>query len=123
MMSKPETILVIGPAWIGDMIMTQSLFKVLKLQNPAVIIDVLAPAMDVSLVQRMPEVRHGIISPFKHGENSYIERYQMGKELRNAHYDQVIFIPNSFKSLVIPLAAKIPRRTGWNGKEWPRESF
>ena len=35
-------ILIIGPSWIGDMVMAQALFKALKSDNPNVIIDVLA---------------------------------------------------------------------------------
>ncbi len=36
-------ILVIGPAWIGDIVMTQSLFKLLKERHPDALIDVMAP--------------------------------------------------------------------------------
>ena len=34
-------ILVIGPAWVGDMVMAQSLFMCIKAQHPAAVIDVL----------------------------------------------------------------------------------
>ena len=36
-------ILIIGPAWVGDMVMAQTLFKQLNKQDPSVNIDVLAP--------------------------------------------------------------------------------
>jgi len=39
-----QRILIVGPAWVGDMVMAQSLFKTLKQHHPAVLIDVLAPA-------------------------------------------------------------------------------
>ena len=36
-------ILVIGPSWIGDMMMSHSLYQTLKRQYPQCNIDVLAP--------------------------------------------------------------------------------
>jgi len=35
--------LIVGPSWIGDMVMAQSLFITLKRQYPDCEIDVLAP--------------------------------------------------------------------------------
>ncbi len=112
-------ILIVGPAWVGDMVMAQSLFILLKQNEPNITIDVLAPAWSLGLLERMPQVSEAIVSPFSHGELNFFKRLQLGKELRARHYDQVIFIPNSFKSILSPLWAKIPLRTGWLG-EWPR---
>lgn len=113
---KPAKILIIGPAWVGDMVMAQSLFKVLKSENPSVKIDVLAPAWSHGLLGRMPEVSSALLSPFKHGELDLSQRYQLGKTLRVGGYDQAIVLPNSFKSALILLWAKIPLRTGWRGE-------
>jgi heptosyltransferase-2 len=95
---------------------------VLKQQNPTATIDVLAPAWSVGLLERMPEVRRSWVSPFAHGDLRFRKRYQLGKQLRAEHYDQVIFIPNSLKSAITPFFAHIPQRTGWHG-EWPRRLF
>jgi heptosyltransferase-2 len=116
---KMEKILIVGPAWVGDMVMAQSLFKVLKEQHPEVPIDVIAPAWSRGLLERMPEVNASWVLPFQHGEFKPIERYKLGKSLRSQGYTQVILLPNSFKSVLVPLWAKIPLRTGWRG-EWPR---
>lgn len=115
-----QKILVVGPSWVGDMVMCHTLFKLLKLNNPAAIIDVLAPAWSQGILERMPEVHKSIVLPFKHGELNLKQRIIFGKKLRAEKYHQVILIPNSLKSLIIPWAAKIPKKTGWNGKEWPR---
>lgn len=117
--NRPKQILVVGPAWVGDMVMTHSLFQVLKLQNPAATIDVLAPTWSLGLLERMPEVSRVWISAFGHGELKLRARYQLGKQLRAERYDQVIFIPNSLKSALVPFFAHIPQRTGFYG-EWPR---
>jgi heptosyltransferase-2 len=106
-------ILVVGPAWVGDMVMAQSLFKLLKQHQPQVIIDVLAPAWSLPLLERMPEVSTGIVMPLGHGQLHWRERYRLGKALRQNGYHQAIVLPNSFKSALIPFFAKIPKRTGW----------
>lgn len=109
-------ILIIGPAWVGDMVMAQSLFKLLKERDANVVIDVLAPAWTFSLLSRMPEVREAIEMPLTHGELKLRERYQLAKTLKTRRYDQAIVLPNSFKSALIPWFANIPKRTGWLGE-------
>lgn len=117
MSANPHKILVVGPAWVGDMVMAQTLFKLLKQLNPAVIIDVLAPAWTFSLLERMTEVSQAIESPLAHGELGLRKRYHLAKLLRKNKYNQAIVLQNSFKSALIPWLAKIPVRTGWRG-EW-----
>ncbi len=109
-------ILIVGPAWIGDMVMAQSLFRLLKQRDPHVTIDVLAPAWTFSILRCMPEINEAIPMPLKHGELGLRSRYRLGKELRAKGYDQAIVLPNSFKSALIPWFARIPRRTGWLGE-------
>ena len=109
-------ILVIGPSWVGDMVLAQSLFQVIKQQQPDAIIDVAAPAWTIPLLDRMPEVSGKIALPFKHGRLDLRERIRLGKSLKNAAYDQAILLTNSFKSAILPFAANIPLRTGFRGE-------
>jgi heptosyltransferase II len=111
-----KSIFIVGPAWVGDMVMSQSLFKLLKQHYPEATIDVLAPEWSQGLLECMPEVRKSILSPFKHGELRLRDRYRLAKELRTQQYDWAIVLPNSFKSALIPFWAKIPKRSGW-GRE------
>ncbi|MDO8909427.1 MAG: lipopolysaccharide heptosyltransferase II [Pseudohongiella sp.] len=110
-------ILVIGPSWVGDMVMAQSLFKELHQLHAGLQLDVLAPAWSRPILERMPEVSHAIDLPFAHGEFGLGKRYKLGRSLRNEQYQQVIVLPNSFKSALVPWFAKIPRRTGWRGEQ------
>ena len=114
--STHSKILVLGPSWVGDMVLAQSLFKTLKLNNPNCIIDVAAPAWTLPLLERMPEVSRGIALPFKHGQLALLERIKFGKSLRNEAYNQAIILTNSFKSAILPLAANIPQRTSFLGE-------
>lgn len=111
---KPGRILIVGPSWVGDMVMAQGLFKLLKQQNPSLKIDVLAPEWTFSLLSRMSEINEAIPLPLSHGELNLKLRYKVAKSL--PYYDQSIVLPNSFKSALIPFLAKIPLRTGWLGE-------
>ena len=109
-------ILILGPAWVGDMVMAQALFKAIKSQNPVASLDVLAPQWTLGLLARMPEIDQAIAFPLEHGELALKKRYQFAKSLRNQQYGQAIVLPNTFKSALIPFWAHIPIRTGWRGE-------
>lgn len=109
--------LIVGPSWVGDMVMAQALFKAIKHRYPSTSIDVLAPEWSRPLTARMPEIASSIVMPLKHGEFDLKTRYKLGLYLRKAQYQRCYVLPNSFKSALIPFFAKIPERIGWRG-EW-----
>lgn len=109
-------ILVVGPSWVGDMMMAQTLFLLLREKHRDLQLDVLAPAWSFPLLERMPEVSTRIASPFNHGQLHLRKRCHFARQLRAQHYDQAIVLPNTFKSALIPWWAKIPKRTGWVGE-------
>ncbi|WP_372810045.1 lipopolysaccharide heptosyltransferase II [Litorivivens sp.] len=109
-------ILIIGPSWVGDMVMAQTLFKVLRQRDAECEIDVLAPEWSKPLLTRMPEVRRGLTMPLGHGQLQLGTRRRLGKDLASQGYDQAIVLPNSLKSALIPFFASIPQRTGWRGE-------
>lgn len=111
-------ILIVGPAWVGDMVMAHSLIQMLAQQHDGdVLIDVLGPAWALPLTARMQEVNDGIVSPFAHGELNLRGRLQLAHHLRQRHYQQCIVLPNSLKSALLPFAARIPTRTGFIGEQ------
>jgi heptosyltransferase-2 len=112
-MAAASKILIVGPAWVGDMVMTQSLARLLREREPGVVIDVLGPAWSLPLVARMGEVRRGIALAAGHGELALAERWRLGRQLRAEGYRQAIVVPRSLKSALVPFFAGIPARTGF----------
>jgi heptosyltransferase-2 len=108
-------ILIIGPSWVGDMVMAQTLFIALKQNHVDCEIDVLAPEWSRPILERMPQVRAALSFPIGHGVLDIATRRRIGREL-NGRYDQAIVLPNSLKSALVPFFAKIPKRTGWRGE-------
>lgn len=114
-MSQAPT-LIVGPSWVGDMVMAQSLFILLKERKPVRQIDVLAPGWSLPIVARMPQVRRGIAAETGHGELGLGKRRRIAHALKNESYGQAIVLPRSLKSALIPWLARIPRRTGFRGE-------
>ena len=112
----PRRILIVGPTWLGDMVLAQSLFKALY-RVAGTVIDVLAPAPFGPLLSRMPEVGNHIESPFHPGKLDLRVRHRLGRNLSVRGYNQAIILPNSWKSALTPFWARIPMRTGYVGEQ------
>ncbi len=84
------------------MVMSQSLFKLLKQRDPNVMIDVLAPAWSMPLLARMPEVAESLIMPIGHGKFGWNERRLLGKNLREKQYKQAIVLRILLNQALIP---------------------
>ena len=111
-----ERILVVGPSWVGDMVMSQVLYKLLRKRWSESQIDVLAPPASLPMVSRMFEVNRGIRFEMAHGELSLGKRFAFGEALKKNAYTRAIVLPNSLKSALVPFAADIPIRTGFRGE-------
>ena len=110
-----ERILVVGPAWVGDMVMAQSLFITLKQGFPGCEIDVLAPSWSRPLLARMPEVHQAVMLPVEHGQFGFGIRRRLGYAI-HGRYTRAVVLPRSWKSALVPYFAGIPRRTGYRGE-------
>lgn len=116
-MATRERVLVVGPAWVGDMVMAHSLFQALAVRFPSVDLDVVAPAWSGPILARMPEVRRHVALPVAHNEFALTRRRALGRALRGEGYTRAIVTPRSWKSALVPWFAGVPRRTGYRG-EW-----
>lgn len=108
--------LVIGPAWIGDMVLAHSLFQRLKADAPGRRLAVAAPPWTLPLLRFMPEVDEAIALPFAHGELKLLERRRIGRMLADKGFDRAILLPNSLKSALVPWFAGIAQRIGYAGE-------
>ena len=109
-------LLIIGPSWVGDMLIANSLFQHLIKQYPDHELDVLAPAWSQSLLSKMPEVANILDMPINHREFLWRKRKQIGNSLRQKHYARAWVLPNSWKSALIPFWANIPILSGYQGE-------
>lgn len=108
-------ILVIAPSWLGDLVMSQSLYKAIKKANPDATIDLYALKWMFPIIKRMDEVNNVIENPFAHGSFDFLKRKNEGMKLRSK-YDKAIILPNSWKSALVPFFAGVKERCGFIGE-------
>lgn len=111
-----ERILVVGPSWVGDMVMAQSLLMTLKERHPGCWVGVVAPAWSRPILERMAEVDEVACLETGHGEFGWRARRALARDLRG-RFDRAIVLPRSWKSALVPFLAGIPRRTGFTGEQ------
>ena len=116
-MTDADKVLVVGPSWVGDMVMAQALYKLLARENPRVEIHVVAPPWSLPVLERMPEVARGIELAIGHGEIGLGRRLNLARHLRAERYTRAIVLPRSAKAALVPWLVRIPLRTGFRG-EW-----
>ncbi len=114
--SSGEQILVVGPSWVGDMVMAQSLMKTLRQRQPDCHIGVVAPGWSQPILERMDEVAEVATLDVAHGEFGWATRRSLAKRLAG-RFDRAIVLPRSWKSALVPFLARIPRRIGYTGEQ------
>jgi heptosyltransferase II len=109
-------VLIVAPAWVGDMVMTESLVAAIRRREPDAIVNLLAPPWTAPIGERMAGVAasHEIASI--HGRFDLVKRIRLGVELRAEDYDLAIVLPRSLKSAIAPFLAKIATRRGYLGE-------
>lgn len=108
-------ILIFSPSWVGDMVMAQTLFKVLHQQYPDTTLDVIAP-WPYDLLQRMPEVNSHYKIEIQRGKFSWQARRDIANQLQDKHYDWAITMPITWKSALNGYWSGAPKRTGFLGE-------
>ena len=111
-----QKLLIIPQNWLGDIVMSQTLLKKIKSDNPKTSIDILVNSSLKNLVERMPEINKVIILDCNHRELGLFKRLRLAKEIKKSSYDRSIVLSRSLKSSLIPYFAKIPIRTGELGE-------
>jgi heptosyltransferase-2 len=99
------------------MLISQTLYRILKQQNPEQWLTVVAPKSTAALARRMPEIDEVIEFDLTHGQLNLKYRWQLAKRLRTMHFKRAFILPNSLKAALIPWFARIPKRIGWLGEQ------
>lgn len=107
-------VLVVAPAWVGDMVMAHTLVP--GLVRRGAMVDFLAPPATAGLARRMPGVTTVYDLNVHHGALGFAVRVAGARRLQQRRFDWAIVLPNSWKSALAPFLAGIPRRTGFTGE-------
>jgi len=108
--------LLIGPSWVGDMVMAHSLVQRIVEGDPGAHIQMVAPPATAAIAERMEEIKQVHRLAVAHGEFGLGARWRLGRQLSSQHWDHAIVLPNSWKSALVPWFARAHKRTGWRGE-------
>lgn len=111
-----ERILIVGPSWVGDAILSEPLIALLRDPLHEPIVDVLAPLWCAPVYARIRGIGRIIENPLGHRELGFAKRRKLARSLRANRYTRALVLPNSFKSALIPWLAGIPKRIGYAGE-------
>jgi heptosyltransferase-2 len=111
-----ERILIVGPSWVGDAILSEPLVALLRDPFEDPIVDVLVPPWCAPVYARMRGIRRIVETPFSHGKLDLAARKEVARELRGEGYTHAFVLPNSWKSALVPYLARIPKRVGYIGE-------
>ena len=105
--------LIIAPQWIGDAVMTEPLLRRLAARGERLTVGALPWVAPV--YRAMPQVADVIEFPFAHGGLQLKARRSIAKRIEG-QFDKAYVLPNSLKSALLPLLARIPERIGYLGE-------
>ena len=105
--------LIIAPQWIGDAVMTEPLLRRLHARGERLTVGALPWVAPV--YRAMPQVADVIEFPFAHGGLQFKARRSIAKRIEG-QFNKAYVLPNSLKSALLPLLARIPERIGYLGE-------
>ena len=110
-MGDRKKILICGPNWLGDCVMSMPAIRRFKRRNSGVRLEVMTKAPWADLWRMNPDV-----DGLQIFASTVPGTMRAAMALRKSGYDRACVLPNSFRSAFIPCLAGIPERIGFRGR-------
>ena len=104
-----ERLLVRGLNWIGDAVMSLPTLRNVRDSIPGAYITVFAPGWSAGLYRICPAVDEVIEAPPK----GTFSEFGLARRISSGKYDGALILPNSFRSALGPVLARVPNRWGY----------
>ncbi len=114
--ASAQPVLIIPYVWIGDFVRCHSVVKLLKAQNPARTVDIVASKLCAPLADYMPGIRRALVQDLPRRRLGIAEQRALVAQLREGHYGQALVMSRKWKAALAPWLAGIPVRTGFAGE-------
>ena len=109
-------ILIVPYVWIGDFVRCHSVVKLLRAQDAARPVDIVASTLCAPLADYMPGVRAAIIADLPRRRLGLARQRELAAKLRANMYAQALVMSRKWKAALAPFMAGIPLRTGFAGE-------
>jgi heptosyltransferase-2 len=112
-----EAVLVIGPNWIGDAVMSTPVLANLRRGFPKAKIDLLVPRHVAPLFEDHPHINRVLV---RDGQRPWRMRLAQVLCSRRSTYSMVVLLPNSFRAALYAWLVGAPIRLGYatDGRRW-----
>jgi heptosyltransferase-2 len=112
-----QTVLVVGPNWVGDAVMSTPVLANLRRGLPKARIDLLVPAYVAPLFAEHPHVDRVLSDRWR---TSWRAALAQARQQRRARYDVALLLPNSFRAALWAWLIGARRRVGYatDGRRW-----
>lgn len=109
----PRTILIRSTNWVGDAIMTTPAVRTIRANFPEATISILAYPWVADIFAASPHVDEVLLYHKKGRHHGLYGLWQLGRELRERHFDAAILLQNAFEAALLAMLAGIPVRAGY----------
>lgn len=117
LLTRPQRLLIIQTAFLGDAILTTPLIRGLKEIFPQTGIDILAIPETQAVFQNNPHLDRVYLFDKRRKSNKYPALIKVVRQLRGTQYDAAISVQGSLTSSLIMLLAGIPVRIGFDNQK------
>ncbi len=111
-----KNILVVNVNWLGDVIFSSPIFKVLKETYPQAKISCLAVPRVKEVLESIPSIDEIIVYDEKGSHRNPITKLQLIGELRKRKFDTAFLLHRSLTRALLVFFAGIPQRIGYDEK-------
>jgi len=108
-----KRIVVRGPNWIGDAVMSEPALSALRKLFPLAELTLLAKPAVAELFKGHPDVSHILVYDDRGQHAGLTGKWRLASELRRGRFDLAILFQNAFEAALLAFLAGIPRRYGY----------
>jgi heptosyltransferase-2 len=106
-------ILIRGPNWIGDAVMSEPAISAVRRLFPLAVITLLAKRPVTELFAHHPALHHSVVYDDRGRHAGLSGKWTLARALRRHRFDLAILLQNAFEAAVLAFLAGIPRRYGY----------
>jgi len=108
-----QRIVVRGPNWIGDAVMSEPALRGLRRLFPQASITLLVKSAVAELFINHPTIDHILLYDDKARHAGFAGKWKLAVELRRSRFDLAVLLQNAFEAALLAFLAGIPRRYGY----------
>jgi lipopolysaccharide heptosyltransferase II len=114
--ATPAPVLIVPYVWIGDFVRVHSVVRLLRAQDPARAVDMVASSLCAPLADYMPGLRRAIVVDLPRRRLGWALQRDLAARLRASRYGRALVMPRKWKAALAPWLAGIRLRTGFVGE-------